>query len=251
MKKMLNTLYVTTPNCYLSLDGQNIVLKDDGEELGRVPLHNIQSIVSFGYKGVSPALMGACAEKNIRLAFCTMNGKFLAESVGTINGNVILRREQYRIADDAIRSLIIARNFITGKIFNAKWVIERACRDYPMRIDKEKLKSKSQFLSQSITAARNAKSLDILRGVEGEAASVYYSIFDDLILRQKDDFKFGRRNKRPPMDKVNAMLSFAYSLLAGMCASALQTVGLDPYVGFMHTDRPGTQQPRAGPARGL
>jgi CRISPR-associated protein Cas1 len=183
--------------------------------------------------------MGECAKNNISLSFLSYSGKFLAGIHGTVKGNVILRKEQYRISEDIRRSTNVAKNFITGKIFNSKWIIERAIRDYPLRLDVEKLKKKSQFLSNSLKMIRNINGLEELRGIEGEAASVYFSVFDDLILQQKDAFIFKNRNKRPPLDYVNAMLSFSYSLLASMCASALETVGLDPYVGFLHRDRPG------------
>jgi CRISPR-associated protein Cas1 len=239
LKKLLNTLYITNPDYYLSLDGLNIVVNEKNNEIGRIPLHNLESIITFGYAGVSPALMGECAKNNISLSFLSYSGKFLAGIHGTVKGNVILRKEQYRISEDIRRSTNVAKNFITGKIFNSKWIIERAIRDYPLRLDVEKLKKKSQFLSNSLKMIRNINGLEELRGIEGEAASVYFSVFDDLILQQKDAFIFKNRNKRPPLDYVNAMLSFSYSLLASMCASALETVGLDPYVGFLHRDRPG------------
>ena len=239
MKKLLNTLYITNPDYYLSLDGLNIVVNEKNNEIGRIPLHNLESIITFGYAGVSPALMGECAKNNISLSFLSYSGKFLAGIHGTVKGNVILRKEQYRISEDIRRSTNIAKNFIIGKIYNSKWIIERAIRDYPLRLDVEKLKKKSQFLSNSIKMIGDIYGLEELRGIEGEAASVYFSVFDDLILQQKDAFIFKNRNKRPPLDYVNAMLSFSYSLLAGMCASALETVGLDPYVGFLHRDRPG------------
>jgi CRISPR-associated protein Cas1 len=239
VKKLLNTLYITNPDYYLSLDGLNIVVNEKNNEIGRIPLHNLESIITFGYAGVSPALMGECAKNNISLSFLSYSGKFLAGIHGTVKGNVILRKEQYRISEDIRRSTNIAKNFIIGKIYNSKWIIERAIRDYPLRLDVEKLKKKSQFLSNSIKMIGDINGLEELRGIEGEAASVYFSVFDDLILQQKDAFIFKNRNKRPPLDYVNAMLSFSYSLLAGMCASALETVGLDPYVGFLHRDRPG------------
>lgn len=239
MRKLLNTLYITNPDYYLSLDGLNIVVTEKNIEIGRVPLHNLEGIVTFGYTGVSPALMGECAKNSISLSFLSYGGKFLAGIHGTIKGNVILRKEQYRISEDSIRSIKISKNFIIGKIYNSKWVLERAIRDYPLRLDIEKLKQKSHYLSNSLKMTINANGLDELRGIEGEAASVYFSVFDDLILQQKETFVFKNRNKRPPLDYVNAMLSFSYTLLAGMCSSGIETVGLDPYVGFMHCDRPG------------
>lgn len=239
MKRLLNTLYVTSTDRYLALDGENVVVRSEKEEIGRVPLHNLQGIVTFGYTGASPALMGECAKRNISLSFMSGNGRFLAQVVGEVKGNVILRREQYRIADDKEKSILIARNFITGKVFNARWVLERASRDYSMRLDVERIKHKSVVLAENLKSIRTCESAPKLLGLEGEAASTYFSVFDDLILQQKEVFKFNGRNKRPPLDNVNAMLSFAYSLLAGMCGGALEAVGLDSYVGFFHTDRPG------------
>ena len=239
MKKLLNTLYITSPGKYLSLDGENIVVSEKDEEVTRVPLHNLEAVVTFGYTGASPALMGACAERNISLSFLTPSGRFLARVTGSQRGNILLRREQYRIAGSPEKSLKIARNFIVGKLYNSKWVIERVCRDYPMRVDVEKLRSVSAKLSGAVIEAKGAASADFLRGVEGKAASDYFSVFDDMILQQKTDFAFSGRSRRPPLDPINAMLSFAYTLLTGMCSSALETVGLDPYEGFFHTERPG------------
>lgn len=239
MKHLLNTLYVTSANRYLSLDGENVVIYEKEEEIGRVPLHNLEAIITFGYTGASPALMGACAQRNIALSFMTANGRFLARVTGEVKGNVTLRKEQYRISEDSERNISIARNCIIGKVYNSRWILERAARDYPLRLDAEKLKMKSAFLAESIQKIRKCEDAGSLRGLEGEAASVYFSVFDDLILQQKEVFCFQGRNRRPPLDSVNAMLSFAYSLLANMCGAALEAVGLDPYVGFFHTDRPG------------
>lgn len=239
MKQLLNTLYVTGKNRYLSLDGENVVISEKQEEIGRIPLHNLQGIVTFGYTGASPALMGACAERNIELTFMSANGRFLARVTGEVKGNVTLRKQQYKISESSEESLKLARNFMTGKVYNSRWILERAVRDYPLRVDTERLKVKSGILYQSLQSIRRCETSSQLLGLEGEAASTYFSAFDELILQQKEQFYFHGRNKRPPLDKVNAMLSFAYSLLAGMCGAALEAVGLDPYVGFYHTDRPG------------
>ncbi|MGN0595093.1 MAG: type I-C CRISPR-associated endonuclease Cas1c [Hominimerdicola sp.] len=239
MKKLLNTLYITSPDRYLSLDGENVVVNENDKIVGRVPLHNLDGIVTFGYTGASPALMGKCSEKGIDICFMSGSGKFLARTQGQVSGNVLLRRQQYRFADDKSISLEIARNMIAGKIFNSRWTLERTVRDHEIKIDCVKFKQKSGFLYNSLQKVMNVRDIDSLRGIEGEAASVYFSVFDDMILQQKEDFYFKERNKRPPLDNVNAMLSFAYSLATGMCTSALEAVGLDPYVGFMHTDRPG------------
>lgn len=239
MKQLANTLFVTTPDTYLSLDGENVVILKKGEELKRIPLHNLESIIAFGYTGASPALMGACAKRKIALSFLTQNGKFLARVVGEEQGNVLLRKTQYRLSDSEAASADLARNFLLAKIYNDRWILERAVRDYAMRLDTEKLKQISTFLANSIGQLEKAATLEEMRGIEGEAAAQYFSVFDDLILRQKEDFSFQGRNRRPPLDKVNAMLSFVYTLLAHDTASALEAVGLDAYVGFLHRDRPG------------
>lgn len=239
MKKLMNTLYVTSEDSYLSLDGENVVVLDKEREIGRLPLHNLEGIVSFGYRGTSPALMGACAERNISLCYLTPQGKFLARVSGKIKGNVILREQQYRSFLDEKKSLEVAKNCITGKIYNARWVLERATRDHSMQVDVEKLKAASENLKNSLSLVRDCQSTEQLRGFEGEAAKVYFGVFDELILQQKKDFSFHGRSRRPPMDNVNALLSFVYTLLTNMVTSALETVGLDPYVGCLHTERPG------------
>ena len=239
MKKLLNTLFITQTDVYLSLDGDNVVALKDQEKLGRVPLHNLESIVSFGYTGASPALMGYCAERNISLVFLTMNGRFLARVIGKSKGNVVLRKKQYLMSEDENVSAKIARNFIVGKVYNNKWIIERMTRDYPLRIDVSQFKEISRHLSSLIQEVRVCDDLERLRGLEGQAAISYNRIFNQMILQQKDDFYFHSRSRRPPLDNVNAMLSFAYTLLANDVASALEGVGLDAYVGFLHRDRPG------------
>ncbi|CQR53517.1 type I-C CRISPR-associated endonuclease Cas1c [Paenibacillus riograndensis] len=239
MKKLLNTLYITQPSVYLSLDGDNVVLLKEEEKLGRFPLHNLESIVTFGYTGASPALMGYCADSNISLLFLTMNGRYLARVTGQSRGNVVLRKKQYNLSEDEVRSAKIARNFIIGKIYNHKWMLERMTRDYPLRVNVELFKETSQQLSSLILEVRACEQLDRLRGLEGQAAATYYSQFNQMILQQKEDFYFHSRTRRPPLDNVNAMLSLAYTLLTHDTASALEAVGLDAYVGFLHRDRPG------------
>ncbi len=239
MKKLLNTLYITSADSYLSLDGENVVIFDKEQEAGRVPLHNLEAVVSFGYRGASPALMGKCAEENISLCFLSPQGRFQARVTGKVRGNVLLRKKQYAVSEDAAISLGIARNCILGKVYNARWVLERAVRDHELQIDADKVKQASLFLKNSLERIEASTDMAQLRGYEGEAASVYFGVFNQLILQQKQDFVFSSRNKRPPLDNVNAMLSFVYTLLTYTIASALETVGLDPYVGFMHTDRPG------------
>ena len=239
MKRLLNTLYVTSPNRYLALEGENVVVFEEQQEIGRVPLHNLDSIITFGYTGASPALMGACAQRNIDLTFMSGHGRFLARITGEVKGNVILRKQQYRVSESKEERLKIAKNFVLGKLYNSRWVLERAVRDYPMRLDCEHIKTQSRRIAEAMKTVTQCEDAAALLGVEGEAATLYFSVFNQLILQQQEDFVFQGRNRRPPLDYVNALLSFCYSLLAGMCASALEGVGLDSYVGFYHTDRPG------------
>ncbi len=241
MKLLLNTLYVMSEDAYLSLEGENVVINREKEPIARYPLHTLQSIVSFSYAGASPALMGACAEKQIGLVFCSPRGKFLARAVGPMQGNVLLRRMQYRVADDPALSCRAARMMIFGKLYNARWSVERTRRDHAMRINEEKFSAASARLRALLPAVAEETSMDSLRGLEGTGAVAYFEVFDDMILSGKDVFSFHGRNRRPSLDPVNAMLSFAYSLLAHDCASALESVGLDAYVGFMHRDRPGRE----------
>lgn len=239
MRKLLNTLYVMTENCYLTLDGENIVIQDGKKTLGRFPLHTLENIICFTYKGASPALIGACAERKIGMSFFSPRGAFWGRVVGKEYGNVLLRKEQYRISDDDNRRVAYVKNMIIGKIFNSRWSIERTLRDHAYRVDSEKLKQISKILYETLPKIDGIFKLDELRGIEGKAAEQYFSVFDEMILNQKDDFVFITRNRRPPLDNINAILSFTYTILAGDCANALSSVGLDPYIGFMHSDRPG------------
>ena len=239
MRKLLNTLFVTSEDVYLTLDGENVVANREKEVLARYPLHTLSGILCFSYPGASPALMGACAERGISLSFCTPRGKFLARVSGENNGNVLLRRTQYRIADDLQQSCRIARNMIFGKLYNARWSIERTRRDHGLRLDEEKLSDASRKIQNMLPDVLKETSLDSLRGLEGTGATAYFSVFDEMILNQDDAFIFQSRSRRPPLNPVNAMLSFAYALLSNDCASALESVGLDSYVGFLHRDRPG------------
>ena len=241
MKPLLNTLFVNQDEAYLALDGGNVVVLREDRELARFPLHNFEQITTFGYTGASPALMRKCAEDNVALTFMTPEGRFQARVVGRMNGNVLLRREQYRRADDEEASLILARSFILGKIYNARWIIERMRRDYAMRIDEEKFQNVSSFLRDSCHEVMQTTGLEALGGVEGKRTDSYFSVFDDMILKQKEQFFFTERNRRPPLDNMNCLLSFLYALLMNDAGAALEGVGLDSYVGFLHRDRPGRQ----------
>lgn len=239
MRQLLNTLFITSEDVYATLDGENVVLKRGDEEAARYPLHTLQGIVCFSYAGASPALMGACAQRNIQLVFCKPNGRFLCRVSGSSQGNVLLRRQQYRVADDPAESCRIASSFIFGKVSNARNSLERTRRDHGLRIDAEKFTQVSAQLRQLLPTILETNDLDALRGVEGAAANLYFGCMDDMILGDKENFFFHGRNRRPPLDNMNALLSFVYTLLGNDCASALEAVGLDAYVGFLHRDRPG------------
>lgn len=241
MKQLLNTLFVTSEDIYLSLEGENVLANREREVIARYPLHTLQTIVSFSYSGASPALMGACAQRGIGLAFCTPSGRFLARVCGESSGNVLLRREQYRIADDSQRSCAVARNMIFGKLNNGVASIQRTLRDHAPRVENLGLEDAARKIKELLPLTLEVSDLEALRGLEGVAAAAYFGVFDHLLLSRKEDFFFHGRNRRPPLDRVNAMLSFAYSLLAHDCASALESVGLDAYVGFLHRDRPGRE----------
>ena len=239
MRKLLNTLFVTSEDVYLALEAENVVIYAGEEKRGQFPLLMLEGIVTFSYKGASPALMGACAQRGIQLAFLTPRGRFLARVFGQDRGNVLLRKTQYRFSDDPAESCRIARSFIFGKVYNQRWVLERTLRDHRLRVDETALHQASQALASFLPIIETAEELDTLRGLEGEAAARYFQVFDEMVLSQKADFLLNDRNRRPPTDNMNALLSFAYTILANDCASALESVGLDSYVGFLHRDRPG------------
>ena len=239
MRHLLNTLFITSEDAYLALENENVVVLRGEEKMGQYPLTILENIVSFSYKGASPALMGACAARDIHLCFLTPNGRFLARVCGQSRGNVLLRKEQYRVSDDSAQSCMVARNMIFGKIFNSRWVLERMLRDHAMRADQPSLSAASAQLQNRLDGVRQIDDLDALRGAEGLASAAYFGVFDQLILNQKEDFHFAGRNRRPPLDRVNAALSMIYTLLTHDCAAALESVGLDAYAGFMHRDRPG------------
>lgn len=236
MRILLNTLYVTTPEAYLSKDGLNVVISVKQNEIFRIPIHNIEQIITFGYMGASPGLMKLCADNGVSLTFLSPQGRYISRSQGPTKGNVLLRKAQYKNSDDESYSIHLCKLFIGGKIQNYRNILRRFIRDNgeDAAIEyaaKELLRCKRKVL--------NADSIDSVRGIEGEAANTYFSVFSHLLLNQKDDFVFNGRNRRPPKDAINAMLSFVYTLICNDMTAALETVGLDPYVGFMHTLRPG------------
>lgn len=245
MKHILNVLYVTLPESYLALEGETVLVRKEDKAAGkmvtamRLPLHNLEAIVCFNYLGVSPALMGACAERNIDLCFLTPHGRFQARVVGRVKGNVLLRKKQYQVSENEAESTSIARSFLIGKLANCRKVIERAIRDHAMLVDKEALAQASGALRETLKELPGCCSAGNLMGFEGSAAKTYFGVLDQLILQQKEAFFFRERSRRPPMDNMNAVLSFLYTLLTNEAAAALEAVGLDPYVGFLHQDRPG------------
>lgn len=236
MRKLLNTLYITTPEAYLSKDGMNVVVSVNQQEVFRIPAINIEGIVTFGYMGASPGLMKLCSDNGIALTFLSPQGRFVSRIQGQTKGNVLLRKRQYQLSDDEDWSLNIARIMIGGKIQNYRAILRRYIRDYG---ENEEVNHAVGLLERYKRDALNATDKESLIGYEGMASNVYFEVLPLLILNQKKDFPFHGRNRRPPKDAVNAMLSFAYTLIAHDMSAALETVGLDPYVGFLHTLRPG------------
>jgi len=234
MKKLLNTLYITRQESYLHKERETIVIKQGKEKLGQFPALTIGNILCFGQVSVSPFLMGYCGEQGIGLAFYTEYGKFLARVQGKQTGNVLLRRAQYRWADNEEKSTSVARLMVAAKIANGRSVLMREIRNHG---DNSNLQDSVDKLATSLRRAQHASSVEEAMGIEGDAANAYFSVFNDLI--HGTGFAFGGRVRRPPTDPVNALLSFVYSLITHECSSALQGVGLDPYVGFLHKDRPG------------
>ncbi len=239
MKRHLNTLYVTTQGAYLSCEGESVLVKLEDETLLRVPLHMIGGVVCFGRVSCSPHLMGECCERGITISYLTEYGRFLARVEGPVSGNVLLRRAQYRLADDGEVSARLAAAVVLAKVANCRTVLLRALRDHPDAAGSENLRAAAAGLAGVLERLERFPSLDAVRGLEGESAREYFGVFDHLIVSQKEDFFFRMRSRRPPLDNVNSLLSFVYTLLTHDARSALEAVGLDPAVGFLHRDRPG------------
>lgn len=240
MKRLLNSLFVTTNGAWLSQKGENIIVHLNKDESHAFPIHIFESIICFGQVSVTPPLMGLCAERGVALTFFTEHGKFLASVHGPVSGNVLLRKEQYRISDSPERSAAITRNIIAAKISNSRTVLLRFLRDHPQKEHIEKrFRSNISLLEGYLVQLKDKDDIAEMRGIEGTTARLYFDLFENLITQQKEDFCFTERNRRPPRDRVNAMLSFVYALLANDIKSALHSAGLDPAVGFLHSDRPG------------
>jgi CRISPR-associated protein Cas1 len=239
LKKLLNTLYVTSKDAYLHQQGETVVVKVDGQEKIRVPIHNLENIVCFGPMTCSTPLMELCGARNVYLAFFSEFGKFYARVEGPVHGNVLLRKQQFAGASRDPFRTDLARTFVLAKLANCRNVLLRAAREHHDETARVDIQHAASELSESARNLLEPVSLDVLRGIEGEAAKSYFSVFNHLIVAQKEDFVFNARSRRPPLDKVNAMLSFVYAVLANDVRSALEGVGLDPAVGFLHADRPG------------
>ncbi len=239
MKRHLNTLYVTTQGAYLAKEGETVVVRVEHEIRMRIPVHNLGGIVCFGQVSVSPFLMAHCAESGVGISHLTEHGRFLARIEGETTGNVLLRREQFRRADEPAASMAIARPIVEAKIMNCRTVLGRSVRDRPKSESAATLSAASAQLVFRLEEARRENDLDRLRGLEGMAARDYFGAFDALVVQQKEDFRFDGRNRRPPLDRMNALLSFLYTLLVHDIRGALEGAGLDPQVGFLHRDRSG------------
>jgi CRISPR-associated protein Cas1 len=239
MRKLLNTLYVTIPEAYLARDGENVLVKVDQEIRFRIPVHNLEGIVCFGFAGASPGLMQLCCEKGVAISFLTESGKFMGRVTGKVSGNILLRKKQFRWSDNEAEALRIASRFIMAKIWNSRAVLHRAVRDHRDVVDESLLLDTMRELATLANQADRAQDLYVLRGIEGQAANLYFSVFDQLILSQKEAFYLVSRSRRPPLDRMNALLSFLYTLLSHEVIAALESVGLDPQAGFLHRDRPG------------
>lgn len=239
MRKLLNTLYITKETGYLSLDGENLVLSVEGKEAARLPFTNIESVVCMNYLGCSPALMGKCAEEQVGLCFVSPYGRFLARVTGPIKGNVLLRRDQLKLFESDELKLPVIRAILIAKIKNTKNLILRSRRDNPEIDSDGYITHILSVLQNNMEEIRFENNTDALRGIEGQSAKAYFSTFNRLIIKQKDTFEMIDRSKRPPLDRVNAILSFLYTVCTNDIASALECVGLDPYIGVFHTLRPG------------
>jgi CRISPR-associated protein Cas1 len=239
MKKLLNILYVSSQGSYLHREGETVVVEQKKQKVLQLPIHTLEGIVCFGNVLCSPFLLGLCAERNISVSFLSKHGRFLASVQGPVRGNVLLRRQQYRMADDADTTRKIASQLVSGKLANCRIVINRTIRDHPEKTDVQALQAASKNIDRIMDRIPRAADDAEVRGFEGQAAAEYFRVFDHLIIEQKNDFVFKGRNRRPPLDEVNALLSFIYTLLSHDVRSALETVGLDPAVGFLHRDRSG------------
>jgi CRISPR-associated protein Cas1 len=239
MRHLLNSLFITTQGSYVAREGETLLIRVEHETRNRFPVVQLQSIVCFGQVSMSPPAMELCAEHGVTVSFLSEQGKFIARVVGPVSGNVLLRREQYRYADVPEMATIIARNMLTGKLVNCRNMLMRAAREREDVESRAILASAAKAFTRHVHGLADVNDLDTLRGKEGSASADYFAVFDHFIAINKDDFLFRVRSRRPPLDNINALLSFIYTLLVHDTVSALECVGLDPAVGFLHRDRPG------------
>lgn len=239
MKKLMNTLFVTSPDAYIGKQGDALLIKQKKQKPQRIPLLNLDSIVCFGKAGISAYAMNACARENIPISLISPWGRFLARVHGPASGNVLVRREQFRRADDLAQATELARSTVGAKLTNTRVVLLRASRETADSARAEALADVAAYCKRALEDCLKASSLETLRGIEGDCARRYFSVFNAMIKMPGEDFLYIRRSRRPPTDRINALLSFAYSLLTHECSSALQSLGLDPAVGYLHGDRPG------------
>jgi CRISPR-associated protein Cas1 len=238
MKKILNTLYVTSPHSYLQRDGENIVVSIEQEPVFRAPIHLFEGVVYFGYLGASPGAIGLCTQNGVAISFHSSSGRFLGRIIGPTTGNVLLRRQQYRLADSEPENAVVTRQVLLAKVLNSRTVLLRARRDHPEKVQ-DALDSAIKRLAVIVDYIRNENGLNVLRGYEGDAAQAYFEVFNSLLIDSEAVLGFHGRSRRPPLDPVNAVLSYMYAIFAHDCTSALESIGLDPSVGFLHRDRPG------------
>lgn len=240
MHTVLNTLYVMAPNAYAHLDNNTVRIDVEGEKRLQVPLHHIGSVVVFGNVLVSPALMHRLADEGKSLVLLDGFGRFKARLEGPVSGNILVRQAQYRLAADAAFALEFARAIVAAKLKNSRAVLLRGAREADNAGEAEQLGRVADNLAASLRAAKDAADLDALRGIEGEAARGYFSALNLVVKPQmRACFQLNGRSRRPPLDRFNALLSFLYALLMNDCRSALESVGLDPQLGFLHAVRPG------------
>lgn len=238
MKKHLNTLYITSDDAFVRKERETFVVEISGQKIFQAPIHAIENIVCFGFKSLTPAIMAFCAENNVSISYLSENGRFLARVVGPQHGNVLLRKAQYAYAEKQEKALKVTQSIVAAKVFNYRSLLLRHQRNHP-ECSSSEVTAAVNAMARMLEAIRKAQTIDEVRGYEGESASLYFSVLSELIVAQREDFVFSKRTKRPPLDPPNAILSFLYALLANDVRSALETVGLDPYVGFLHSLRPG------------
>lgn len=239
MRRLRNTVYITQEDYFLNREGETIVIQKDREKVLQVPIHNIEGIVFLTPATVTPQVLELCSSSKVHVSFISHNAEFLVRIQNPVSGNIALRKDQFKLAADSIESLRLAKYFCAGKIFNSRIVLLRLVRDHGDDINKESVNKVIAELGKSARRVLYCVTMSELLGVEGDAAKLYFSVFNELILRKEEGFIFQGRSRRPPLDEVNALLSFFYVMLVHEVESALETVGLDAQMGFYHQSRSG------------